>query len=590
MQTFVIDYVLRTSLIAAAVAAVLWMMRVRAAGARHAVWVGVAAVMMVLPAWMAWGPKARVPVLPPAARTAAAATAVMPIVDVPIAAARKAHPAAVAPRRSPWDWTSLFAGIYFIGAFALLMRLAVGTVRARRLAGASCVVPVTVGFFRPRIILPESAGAWPRARLDAVMVHEGEHARRRDPLFQWVALLNRALFWFHPLAWWLERKVSGLAEEACDEAVIARGHDAREYAQVLLDLARMVERSGGRMGAMGMAMPGVFLPRRIRRMLSGVPAPRISRMRMSCAAAVCAAAAAMVGTGTLVRAQSNAGSKGQPGPAFEVVSVKPIDAAGGGKSKDGGGRGGGGVPPGLDHKRFSFPSTASGLIVKAYGVNGCGLLGEKENCPEMTGAPAWLTRDPFEVQAKLPEDAPDYTFRQFLDGQAPQLQLMLRAMLADRFNLKVHRETKELPVYVLTVGRGGPKFKAATGEMIKLRDGSMGKDRSMGWTFANGKIDDLMRRMIVKNRSIQEWTDALSNVMDRPVVNRTGLTGEFDMTMQYERDVDPNDAADGVPRLGQNFGATFFTAVQEQLGLKLEATKGPVEILVIDHVERPSPN
>lgn len=73
------------------------------------------------------------------------------------------------------------------------------------------------------VILPEHWRQWPQAQLDAVLTHEHEHARRRDPLVQWLALLNRALFWFHPVAWWLERHLSALAEEACDNVVLERG-------------------------------------------------------------------------------------------------------------------------------------------------------------------------------------------------------------------------------------------------------------------------------------------------------------------------------------------------------------------------------
>ena len=103
-----------------------------------------------------------------------------------------------------------YIAIYFLGVGVFLLRLAIGTIRANRLTSASCVVPVTVGLLHPRIILPECSRDWPQAQLDAVLAHEGEHIRRRDPLFQWIALLNRAIFWFHPLAWWLERKLSGL--------------------------------------------------------------------------------------------------------------------------------------------------------------------------------------------------------------------------------------------------------------------------------------------------------------------------------------------------------------------------------------------
>ena len=84
---------------------------------------------------------------------------------------------------------------------------------------------MTVGWLHPVIVLPPNWRDWPAGKLEAVLTHEHEHARRRDPLVQWLALLNRAVFWFHPLAWWLERRISALAEEACDAAVMRRGHD-----------------------------------------------------------------------------------------------------------------------------------------------------------------------------------------------------------------------------------------------------------------------------------------------------------------------------------------------------------------------------
>jgi beta-lactamase regulating signal transducer with metallopeptidase domain len=89
------------------------------------------------------------------------------------------------------------------------------------------------------VVLPENWSQWPAAQLDAVLAHEHEHARRRDPLFQWLALLNRAVFWFHPLAWWLERRIAALAEEACDAVVLARGHDPRDYSEYLIDITRV---------------------------------------------------------------------------------------------------------------------------------------------------------------------------------------------------------------------------------------------------------------------------------------------------------------------------------------------------------------
>ncbi len=588
MQTLLIESAVRATLIAAAVALVLYVMRVRTAAARHAVWAGFVVLMMLLPAWVAWAPKAPLPVLPPDAGPAAIA---LPVAQVPVAAPVQIQASSAAPRHSGWNWASVPLGVYLLGVCALLGRLVIGTIRATRLTSASCVVPVTVGLLRPRIILPKSSREWPPEQMDAVLTHEGEHARRRDPLFQWLALLNRALFWFHPLAWWLERRLSGLAEEACDAAVIAQGHDPGDYSGYLLDLARSVERAGARIDFVGVAMPGSFLPQRIRRMLSGVPVPRISRPRMACAVAVCAVAAAILAAGTLVHAQS----KALAGPQFEVASVKPRapGAGGGGKSKDGGGRGGGGgLRPGLEHRRFTFPSTLFGLIVRAYGLHGCGLLGEKDNCALLTGAPSWAKTDTFDIQAKLPDDAPDYTFSQFLDGAAPQLDLMLQALLAERFNLKIHREQKQLSVYELTVVKTGAKLKPTVREMVQTKDGTSQINRSMLWTFPrlpNGEFNESNALMLIRDRSIKEMTDTLSNIMDRPVLDRTGLTGEFDITLEWERDLDvPGDP--GLPGSGAFFGPSMFRAFQDQLGLKFESAKAQIEGIVIDHVEKPSEN
>ncbi len=186
-------------------------------------------------------------------------------------------------RSTFWTWQNSLLALYLVGFVALFARLMTGTVRALmlirragrragRLTSDSCVAPITVGWFAPSVILPGSWTRWSRAQLNAVLTHEDEHARRRDPLVQWVALMNRAVFWFHPLAWWLERRLSALSEEACDDAVLVRGHDPVEYSECLLGLARIVQESGARVTAVGMAMPGDFLPQRIRRIVEGTRA------------------------------------------------------------------------------------------------------------------------------------------------------------------------------------------------------------------------------------------------------------------------------------------------------------------------------
>jgi bla regulator protein BlaR1 len=580
-MTILVESAIRVTLIAAVIGLVLFSMRIKTAAACHKMWAGVVVLMLLLPAWVAWGPKAPLPVLPPD-RTPVV-TVLPPPLPAGLVSTAPASPVSI-PAPSPAREGTGYIAIYLLGVGVFLLRLAIGTVRASRLTSNSCVVPVTVGLLHPRIILPERSRDWPQAQLDAVLAHEGEHIRRRDPMFQWIALLNRAIFWFHPLAWWLERRLSGLAEEACDAAVITKGHDPRDYSAYLLELARAVHGAGLRVG---MAMPGIGLKHRIRQMLSGVPVPRISRPRMACTVAVCAGAAAILAVGTLVHAQS---SKGQSGFQFEVASIKPSSpnpggGPPGGKSK----QAGGGLPQGLDHQRLNLRSTTLGLIIQAFRLKSCGPGGFR-GCAMVVGGPDWIQNNSYDLQAKLPEKLPAYTLAQLRDGEAPEISAMLQSLLADRFNLKYHRATRQLPVYVLTQVRKSSKLEPAKHEMRQQKDGSAVMDRSLIWTFprgANGQINfnQSTVQMIVKNRTIQELTDTLSGAMDRPVLNRTGLTGEFDITLQYDRDVDSD-----VDDFGATFGPSMMKAFDRELGLKFEGTKGPIEILVIDHIDRPSPN
>jgi len=174
----------------------------------------------------------------------------------------------------------------------------------------------------------------------------------------------------------------------------------------------------------------------------------------------------------------------------------------------------------------------------------------------------------------MPDDAPDYTSVQFVNGHAPQLQLMLQALLADRFHLKLHREEKQIPVFALTIGKKGPKFKKAD----EAEEASV---RFHASVQPNGQE---MIQLVVKNSSMQEVADLYSKFMDRPVVDRTGLKDKYDFTMDYEADA---DASGPFAKLS---GPALFKAFEQQAGLKLEATKGSVEVLVIDHAEKPSEN
>jgi beta-lactamase regulating signal transducer with metallopeptidase domain len=316
MATLLLDVAVRAALIATGAACVLWALRIRTASVQHAAWTTVVIAMLLLPIWSVAGPRVSVPLLPTRAVSMGSGPAADADSDV-------VSPQAPAARPDPTPITQFtptvglsarvlraLTGVYLFGALALLIRLAIGTVHARKLrrgivmhagraTSARCATPITVGWLSPVLILPEGWDRWSAAQLDAVLTHEHEHARRHDPLVQWLALLNRAMFWFHPLTWWLERRLALLAEEACDEAVIRAGHSPQDYSDYLIGMARALMSRGPRLNVAGMAMPGTGLPDRIRRMFEEGTMTPLSRTRVVCTMALCTTSAIVVAATTL---------------------------------------------------------------------------------------------------------------------------------------------------------------------------------------------------------------------------------------------------------------------------------------------------
>ena len=174
---------------------------------------------------------------------------------------------------------------------------------------------------------------------------------------------------------------------------------------------------------------------------------------------------------------------------------------------------------------------------------------------------------------------------QFRNGEAPEINAMLLNLFRERFALKTHRESRELPVLAVTKNRDGDKLKPTQGKTITAPDGTqqlLTRSVFVGqFTAPNGVP---MMRMAAVNQSMQEIAAGLSFFLDRPVVDRTGLSGKFDLKLQYEADPDS-------PFLGERVrGPALFTAFQEQAGLRLESTRAPIEVVVVDSIERPSGN
>jgi uncharacterized protein (TIGR03435 family) len=195
------------------------------------------------------------------------------------------------------------------------------------------------------------------------------------------------------------------------------------------------------------------------------------------------------------------------------------------------------------------------LIQFAYGVPDSQIL----------GGPAWLDSIKIDIDAKS-DPAVDAQLRALPTEQARrQKQLMVQALLADRFQLKVHQETRQLPVYALVVTKDGPKFKPS---------------KVYGTTIDTGRT---RLHIAGSDDTISILARELAQVLGRVVLNQTGLSGRYDLSLRWT----PDDAAALAPS-SPDAPPDIFTAIQEQLGLKLESAKGPVPVLIIDSVEMPS--
>jgi uncharacterized protein (TIGR03435 family) len=229
-------------------------------------------------------------------------------------------------------------------------------------------------------------------------------------------------------------------------------------------------------------------------------------------------------------------SNAQERLAFEVASIKPMPGFVNARGN-------------VSGPRITLSGYAlEGLIMDAYHVESW----------QLSGGPAWRDTDPFEIIAKAPGDA---------SPTPVQVREMLRSLLEERFKLKVHRETREGPIYALLIEKNGPKLKKSTAIDVS-------------YSVVGGPGEAVKR--IFKKVSMNFFANQIASQAElgRPVLDRTGLAGEWDFELTFVQGAAPTNS--DLPDL--------FTALREQLGLKLESQKGPVEKLIIDRADRPSAN
>lgn len=560
-------------------------------------------------------------------------------VDLEPAVVQPAEPASfVAPPTSTQrplpSIGSIVRVIWGLGALALLLRLGLAFARLRTIrrsglpwpAGDELLqrlgaprrvevfvheelpAPMTFGAWRPAVGLPAEASSWPASSRHHALLHELAHVRRHDWIVHILAHVACALYWFHPLAWIAARRLCLEAERACDDAVLIES-EGTTYAEQLVTLARRLP-ARGPVAVLSMAARS-DLSTRVRAILDARQARGPAGVVWTMAAVVFLIAATMLigplravergpeendvflgGSQPPASAQAAAAGRGAPpsglpmgleamtdspttgpdAPRFEVASIK--------RNVSGGTTNGALISAGGQFRATN--SSLARLIQVAYGLRPGDAI---------VGGPDWASRDGYDVDAR-PMGAVNVA----------QSRLMIRTLLADRFGLVVRREPRDTPVYALTVarsdGRLGPQMARPSGECVMIppfaqpgkpdapivpvsqpppgqpgRRCGMGRDSGVA-TAGSTAITGLIM--------------LIAPLVDRPVTDRTGLTGVFDFDLRFTetvRQLSSPDAAD--PR---NDAPSIFTALQEQLGLKLEPARGSVPVLVIDRAERPTAN
>lgn len=421
---------------------------------------------------------------------------------------------------------------------------------ARLLISNEISSPIAVGFSKPAVILPETFASLEKAEIDHVLLHESAHLARWDDWTNLAARLLEAFLALHPVVLWILHRIEREREIACDEWVVARTGQARDYAASLARMHEMRWPGDSELLASGVFGRGSRLAERIEllvergREFSG----RVSARRV------------LVGTAFLL-ALAAAGSRfprwiafaqQSPRPSFDVASLKP----------------------GVSNSRFGVG--VQGALFVANNAPLSILVGFAYDVQlhQIFGGPKWMNTDRFTIEARAPIPGPPERMN--------RIRLMVQSLLEERFRLALHRETRTGQIYELAIAKGGPKLKETASPDPTGRTG----------IFAAGRPGEMDGYDV----GIAELVGILSQRLGSPVIDKTGLAGKYDFKLSFMPEPTQQDLAlfgpqppDAVPVPDSGL-PSIFTAVQEQLGLKLEAARGPVEVLVIDRAEKPDPN
>lgn len=458
----------------------------------------------------------------------------------------------------------------------------VGGIRTRikLLLSRSSLEPGIFGIARPVLVWPDGiSGRLGDAHLEAILAHEVWHVRRKDNLAAAFHMLVEAIFWFHPLVWWLGARLVEERERACDEEVLQLGNPPQIYAESIL---KICEFCVGSPLACVAGVTGADLKKRIVYIMN----ERISRKldfarKLLLTSAGLFAIALPVAFGLVKPAQSRAESSAQdpapPTAGFAKVSIKPGAQVQSGDTKK------------VFSSRMLYQNddlsatnvTLQSLIEQAYGVEQLQVAGGSE----------WVKSDLFDIEAKLDPATHDALKKLSPEQRRIAYRNTFQALLADRFHLVVHQETKEIPGSSLVIAKNGPKLKKAKpgdtyADGMKgvpgLDSGPAGPHRMM---FGYGELT-------AQAIPIASLAKTLSSRLGHPVVDNTGLTGDFDFNVRWTPAPGefPNHKTSADDRVPDPSGPSLSAAIEEQLGLRLAPQTVPMQVVVIDRAEKPQPN
>jgi len=401
---------------------------------------------------------------------------------------------------------------------------------------SAMVEPGVFGIFRPVLLLPRGiAGVLTDEQMKAIVAHELCHVRSRDNLAALLHMLVEAVFWFHPLVWFLGARLVEERERACDEEVVGLGNRPEAYAEGILQVCRFYLQSPLPCAS---GVTGADLKQRVLAIMARGGGRRMTLSRRVLVAGTFVLAMALpVFVGVV---------HGQGALAFDVASIRPSE-------------------PGQPNSRFNI-APGGGINVSNVPVRRLIEFAYGLRERQIIGGPAWIETAAYDIIARVDKGDGPVDLRNMSNSDRDtieqKIQRRTQALLEDRFRLVVKRETREMPLMALTVSKGG----------LKIKPNPPGDTRPPETQMRRG----LLR---VQRVPMMRLAQGLSMLLQQTVVDETGLAGEYDFELAFSPENNPD--ADG---------PSIFTALQDKLGLKLESKKGPVPVIVIERVERPSEN